>query len=98
MFKNNLSISNMTEIDLEQIEDVLQTDFDNFWSYSVFKSELENPNSTYFIIKAEQEIVGFVGILIVLDEADITNIVIKKTYRGNRYFKIAPRTHYRFLL
>ena len=30
---------------------------------------------------------GFVGLLIVIDEADITNIVVKKSFRGMRYIK-----------
>ena len=94
MYQNNLSISPMSEIELEQMNVILETEFDDFWNYSVFKSELENPNSTYFVIRENQEIVGFIGVLIVLDEADITNIVIKKSHRGNRYFKIITRTHH----
>lgn len=82
MKNNNLKISLMTKIDLEQIKDDLETDFDNFWSYSIFKSEIENKNSKYFVIKENNQILGFIGIIIVLDNADITNIVVKKIYRG----------------
>lgn len=79
-------ISSMNESDLEKIKDILESDFDNFWNYSIFKSELNNLNSKYFIIKNNNEIIGFIGILIVLDVADITNLVIKKIYRGKRNF------------
>ncbi len=81
---NNLTISKMNLDDLTSIRETLSTDFDNFWNYSVFKSELENPNSIYFIISTDTEIVGFAGIIVVFDIADITNIVIKKSYRGNK--------------
>ena len=82
------SISVMVQKDLIELKDILLTQFDDFWNYNIFKSELENPNSTYFVIKKDAEIVGFIGILIVLDTAEITNIVIKKIYRNNGISKL----------
>ena len=84
-----MEITEMTLKDLESIKDILISDFDDFWNYNVFKSELENPNSTYFIVKCDGEIVGFAGVLGVLEEADITNIVVKKSFRSMRNFKFA---------
>ena len=89
MEQNNFDIGFMHLEDLEDIRDTLENKFDDFWNYNVFKSELENPNSTYFVIKYNGKIIGFAGILIVLDEADITNIVVKKSFRGTRNFKFA---------
>ena len=43
----NLEIYIMTISDLNLISDTLVDKFDDFWTYNVFKSELENPNSTY---------------------------------------------------
>lgn len=82
MNQSNLYIDIMNLSNLEKIKDVLENDFDDFWNYNIFKSELNNPNSTYFVVKENDLIVGFSGILIVLDEADITNIVVKKDHRG----------------
>ena len=39
-------------------------------------------NSNYLVAKLDNEIVGFVGIKIIIDEADIMNIVIKKSHRN----------------
>ena len=86
---SNFEITYMCLDDLENIKDILENDFDNFWNYNVFKSELENPKSTYFVVKCNAEIIGFAGVLVILDEADITNIVIKKCFRGKRNFKFA---------
>lgn len=97
MNSNNFEITPMNKIHLKQIEDVLESDFDDFWDYSIFESELENPNSKYFVVVQDDEIVGFAGVLIVLDTADITNIVIKKSYRGMRYFKITTRAYCKLL-
>ena len=43
----NVEISNMEIKDLDLISNNLNTDFDDFWNYNIFKSELENGNSKY---------------------------------------------------
>ncbi|MBR3002640.1 MAG: ribosomal protein S18-alanine N-acetyltransferase [Clostridia bacterium] len=78
-----LEINKMTVKDLNLISKNLYDDFDDFWTYSVFKSELENNNSKYIVAKQNNEIVGFAGIWIAIDVAHITNIVVKKSMRKN---------------
>ena len=78
-----LTISKMTVEDLDLIAKNLNKDFDSFWTYSIFKSELENSNSKYIVAKQNSEIVGFAGIWIAIDVAHITNIVVKKDMRKN---------------
>lgn len=73
---NKMSISH-----LEEIKDILSTEFDDFWTYSVFKSELENPNSKYFVAIRNDEIIGFAGIWKAIDDMHITNIVTKISKR-----------------
>lgn len=75
-------ISEMNLLDLENIKDCLLTDFDNFWSYNILKQELENGKSKYFVVKQENEIVGFAGILLIIDQVNIMNIVVKKDKRN----------------
>lgn len=69
--------------DLEEIKDVLLSDFDDFWSYEVLMEELLSDSSLYIVAKKQNEIIGFAGIKIIIDEADIMNIVVKKSYRNN---------------
>ena len=85
MPENKIEISVMNISDLNEIKDILENEFDDFWNYDVFKSEIENPNSIYFVSKLNNEIIGFVGVLLIIDIAEITNIVIKKSFRGKRY-------------
>ena len=77
----NLEIYNMTILDLNSIKETLSSDFDDFWSYSILQSELENPNSEYFVAKTDNEIVGFAGIWKSIDDVHITDIVVKKSHR-----------------
>ena len=44
---DNIKISAMTLPDLDSISDILTCEFDDFWNYNLFKSELENKNSMY---------------------------------------------------
>lgn len=76
-----IKIENMTIADYEEIKDLLQTEFDEFWNKSILKSELENRNSNYIVAKDGNNIVGFAGILILPDNVEITNIVSKKSQR-----------------
>lgn len=78
-----IKISKMNIDDLNKISPVLLTEFDDFWNYNIFKSELENENSKYVVAKNNDEIVGFAGIWISIDEVHVTNIVTKKDLRKN---------------
>lgn len=76
-----IEIKEMTFSDFEEIKDVLQTDFDEFWTAGVLKSELESDLSKYVVAKENGNIVGFAGVIILPDDVEITNIVTKKTER-----------------
>ncbi len=76
-----IEIRKMTLEDFYKIEKILESDFDEFWKPSILKSELENQNSKYIIAEKDNEIVGFAGIILLPDDAEITNIVTKKSER-----------------
>lgn len=83
----NIQISKMSLEDLEIIKDILVSDFDDFWTFNILKEELQCSNSHIIVAKNEKnEIIGFAGIKIILDEADLMNIVVKKNFRRKRYW------------
>ena len=75
-------IAKMTLEDLNNIKDNLISDFDDFWNYSVFKSELESDSSHYLVVKDNSKIIGFAGIKVTVPDCDIMNIVVKKDFRN----------------
>lgn len=75
-------IAKMTLDDLNSIKDNLISDFDDFWNYSVFKSELESDSSHYLVVKNNSKIIGFAGIKVTVPDCDIMNIVVKKDFRN----------------
>lgn len=81
---DNIKISAMTLSDLDSISSILTCEFDDFWNYNLFKSELENQNSKYIVAKANNQIIGFAGVWFSVDDIHITNIVVKKSYRNQK--------------
>ena len=78
---SDIEIFSMTVNDIEIIKDELEEKFDKFWTYGILKSEIANINSKYIVAKHKEEIVGFAGITVILDESNIMNIVVKKEKR-----------------
>lgn len=83
-----VEIKNMTLEHLENIKDVLNSEFDDFWNYNILKEELNSPNSCYIVAFLNNEIVGFAGIKFIVNEADIMNIVTKKIFRNQGIGKL----------
>ena len=79
-----IEIQKMTKEHLEQIKDILITEFDEFWNAEVLAKELENPLSTYIVAISDKQVVGYAGLWQPLDEGHITNIVTKLDKRGNK--------------
>jgi len=76
-----MEILEMTLRDYEEIKDILIEEFDDFWRPSILESELKSENSKYVVAKEGGNIVGFAGLWFSPIDAEITNIVTKKTER-----------------
>ncbi len=68
--------------DFQEIEAIYNLEFDDFWKPQNLKSELQNVSSKYIVAKENGKIVGFAGIWYSVDDAHITNIVVRKSYRN----------------
>ena len=82
-----LIIHSMNVSDLNKIKDTLEENFNNFWNYEIFRNELENNNSSYLVAEYDGEIVCYGGIKIILDEAELMNIVTKVNMRNMGFAK-----------
>ena len=76
--EKNIVIQDMKMSDLTNLE---LNQFDDFWNIDILKDELNSEISRFICAKYENKMVGFAGIKVVLDEADIMNIAVKKDYR-----------------
>lgn len=78
----NIDITTMTFEDINLIEPNFSEQFDKFWSIDILKNDFENENSKYIVAKIDNKIVGFAGIKIIFDEADIMNIAVRINKRN----------------
>lgn len=78
----DITITTMTTQDVKQIAENFSENFDKFWSVDILQNDLTSSNSKYIVAKIQNTIVGFAGIKVILDEADIMNIAVRTDKRS----------------
>ncbi len=86
-----MSVVNLSEIFISQmsaddINDVIEIEAEAYgehhWSKSSFYDEMNNNLAKYYVAKTSSgELVGYAGTWHIIDEAHITTIAVKKSYR-----------------
>lgn len=71
----------------EDVPDVYKIETQSFarstWTIEAFYHEVsENNFARYFVMEYDGRIIGYIGLWIVIDQAQVTNIAIDPTYRG----------------
>lgn len=83
MVKTTIEIRQMVEEDIADVLEVDEQIFTASWTEGIFKHEiLDNQYAHYFVVEADGEIIGYAGLWIVEDDAQVTNIGLLKKYRG----------------
>ncbi len=80
-------IRKMEHRDIKSVAQLEQQCFSRPWSERSLEREVDNPNSLFLVYEEKQEIVGYIGMYLIMDEADITNIAVSEIYRGKGYGK-----------
>lgn len=82
----NTIIRRMDISDIDQVLQVEQASFSSPWSRDIFIQELtNNPYAHYFVLVKDDKIIGYVGMWLILGDAQITNIAVLPEYRGRKY-------------
>lgn len=74
-------IRRMCRQDIPAVAQIEQEIFSQPWSEQGFADSLFQENTCYLVADADGCIAGYCGYLRVLDEADITNVAVKKQFR-----------------
>lgn len=84
-----LIIRKMDIIDIDEVMAVEKASFSDPWPRDVFQREvMNNDHAHYFVAQLENNVIGYSGMWVVIDDAQITNIAILPEYRG---YKIGER-------
>ena len=65
--------------DLYEIE---KEAFSDFWSEKGMKDELSLKQANYYVAEENGDIIGFAGFWLIIDEAEIMKIAVRKSERG----------------
>ncbi|RIW29391.1 ribosomal-protein-alanine N-acetyltransferase [Bacillus salacetis] len=83
MVMSEYTVRLMNTEDLDQVMEVESHSFSIPWSRDAFFNELEtNHFATYIVIEDNDQVIGYCGVWIIVDEAHITNIAVLPSYRG----------------
>lgn len=78
----------MTKEDLPIILELEEQLFTSTWKLDDFLYEMnENPFSQMYVWEENQEIVGYMGIWIIFEQAQLTNLAVNKSFQGKGYGK-----------
>lgn len=78
----DINITTMTTQDIEQITENFSENFDKFWAINILQDDFASSNSIYIVAKVQNNVIGFAGIKVILDEADIMNIAVRTDKRS----------------
>ena len=74
-------VREMTVDDLPQVMVIENENFSKPWTDKGFLSFLLRYDTLFLVVEEDGEILGFVGSVMVLDEAEITNVAVMKSHQ-----------------
>lgn len=73
---------------IDDIPDVMKIEKDSFpspWTYEAYYNEVMlNQFAHYIVLEINNEIIGYCGLWVIIDESHITNIAIDPQFRGQK--------------
>lgn len=77
-----MRIEKMTSGQLEGVYIIETECFSHPWSKQSLEEELNNETSLFLVAKEENEVIGYIGMSIVIDEGYIFNVAVREKYRN----------------
>ncbi|MFC0274523.1 ribosomal protein S18-alanine N-acetyltransferase [Metabacillus herbersteinensis] len=83
--ENSLTIRKMTKEDIDSVYEIETKSFAAAWTKESFFHEIEqNLFARYLVVEHHDKIVGYCGLWVIMDDAQITNIAVLPEYRGKK--------------
>lgn len=76
-----MKIEKMTYVHLDKVCEIEKMCFSHPWSRQSLESELSNETSLFFAALENNEVVGYIGMSVVLDEGYIFNVAVDENFR-----------------
>ncbi len=82
------SIRQMTEKDIPEIAELEKNCFSEPWSENSLKEELANDTARFYVLRDNDNLLGYIGANNICDEVYITNVAVNEACRGKGYGKM----------
>ncbi len=78
-----ITIDQMNFKDLDQVLEIETASFTDSWTFQSFETEIsgKNPFAYYLVARQGDEVIAYLGVWLILNEAHITNIAVKPSRR-----------------
>ena len=73
----------MTEDDIEEVSKIEADSFSEPWSPNGFATSIEREDTMFLVAEFQGRVVGYIGSYICMEDVDITNVAVDKSYRQN---------------
>ena len=80
-----ISFREMMPQDAAEVERIEQVSFAVPWSRQSFWEEAANEQTLYLLLLEDEQIIGYAGVWLVLDEAQVTNVAIAPEKRDQGF-------------
>lgn len=78
-----LVIRKMSFIDINEVSEVDQASFSIPWPKETFLQEItQNDYAHYYVAELDHKVIGYIGMWIVVGDAQITNVAVSPDWRG----------------
>lgn len=79
-----LEIREMQEQDVKTVAQIEAENFSKPWKEVDFLGAVKDKKALYLVAYVDEVLVGYIGMWMVLDEGEITNVSVKKEYQGQK--------------
>lgn len=76
-----MQVRNMLQKDIGAVAELERQCFSEPWSEKSLKESLESKSYYFLVAEEADKVVGYMGIAVILEEADVTNIAVSFNYR-----------------
>lgn len=77
-----MNIREMAWDDLEQVVEIENENFSSPWTETGFFTYLMRDDALFLVAEENEQILGYCGVIMAIDEGDITNVSVKKEVQG----------------
>lgn len=80
-----MKIREMKHADIAAVVEIEIQNFRDPWTPTIFEEEMAQDTRTYYVAELDGRVIGYMGMIWILDEGHITNIAIDSAYHGKGY-------------